>query len=221
MLGGPATKPRKQALQNRSRATVAALIEATARVLVKEGYEKASTNRIAEVAGVSIGSLYQYFPTKEALVFAVVQQHNRDILALVGDALAKVDALPVEEVVRSLVRVAIDAHRMDPKLHKILTEQIPRTPAMDEAGALAKAHDVLRSYLHARRDELGVNDVNLAAFICATSIEALAHNAVLHHAEFAEDEIRRLTEETVRLITGFLIGGDQAEQSTKMYQRRA
>jgi AcrR family transcriptional regulator len=62
------TKPRKSAAQERSRATVDALVEATARILVKEGFDKASTNRIAAVAGVSIGSLYQYFPSKEALV---------------------------------------------------------------------------------------------------------------------------------------------------------
>jgi AcrR family transcriptional regulator len=62
MARRPLVKPRKTATQERSRATVDALVEATARILVKEGYDKASTNRIAEVAGVSVGSLYQYFP---------------------------------------------------------------------------------------------------------------------------------------------------------------
>src|SRR5438552_525696 len=57
----PQTNPRKTASQNRSRLTVDALVEATARVLIKEGYDRASTNKIAAVAGVSIGSLYQYF----------------------------------------------------------------------------------------------------------------------------------------------------------------
>jgi AcrR family transcriptional regulator len=58
------------------RATVDALVEATARILVKEGFDKASTNRIAEVAGVSVDSLYQYFPGKEALVAAVIESHQ-------------------------------------------------------------------------------------------------------------------------------------------------
>jgi hypothetical protein len=62
------TNPRKSALQKRSRVTVDALLEATARILIREGFDKASTNRIAEVAGVSVGSLYQYFPNKEALI---------------------------------------------------------------------------------------------------------------------------------------------------------
>ena len=75
MARRPATKPRKHASQERSRATVDALIEATARILVREGFDKASTNRIAEVAGVGVGSLYQYYPGKEALVAAVIDRH--------------------------------------------------------------------------------------------------------------------------------------------------
>jgi AcrR family transcriptional regulator len=60
------TNPRKLASQERSRVTVDALLGATARILVKDCYDRASTNRIAHLAGVSIGSLYQYFPSKEA-----------------------------------------------------------------------------------------------------------------------------------------------------------
>jgi AcrR family transcriptional regulator len=66
MAAKPRTNPRKLASQERSRLTVDALLEATARILVKDSYDRASTNRIADAAGVSIGSLYQYFPSKEA-----------------------------------------------------------------------------------------------------------------------------------------------------------
>ena len=77
MARKPLTNPRKYASQDRSRATVDALVEATARILIREGFDKASTNRIAEVAGVSVGSLYQYFPSKEALVAALIDRHNQ------------------------------------------------------------------------------------------------------------------------------------------------
>src|SRR5690606_15486071 len=106
MARKPPTKPRKAAIQQRSRATVDALVEATARILVREGFDKASTNRIAEVAGVSVGSLYQYFPGKEALVAAVIERHQQEIMQTVRGELAEVLSQPVDEAVRKLVAVA-------------------------------------------------------------------------------------------------------------------
>ena len=69
------------------------LIDATARLLVKEGFDTASTNKIAQDAGVSIGSLYQYFPGKEALVAAVIDRHNDQVMQVVRQASANVTAL--------------------------------------------------------------------------------------------------------------------------------
>ena len=83
----------------RSRATVDTLVEATARILVKEGFDKASTNRIAEVAGVSIGSLYQYFPSKESLVAAVIDRHQRQLMEIVFAALDELVPGPPRELV--------------------------------------------------------------------------------------------------------------------------
>ncbi len=77
---------RKRPRQQRSRATVEAICVAAARVLASDGYARASTNRIAEVAGVSVGSLYQYFPNKDALVLAVAADHAADM----GDLLERV-----------------------------------------------------------------------------------------------------------------------------------
>src|SRR5262245_64556673 len=127
MAHRPLTSPRKHASQARSRATVDALVEATARILIREGFDRASTNRIAEVAGVSIGSLYQYFPSKEALVAAVIDRHNQHIMQVVGAALTEVAAQPIEQAVRKMVATALEAHRIEPKLHRVLAEQIPRT----------------------------------------------------------------------------------------------
>ncbi len=94
MARRPQTSPRKMASQRRSRSTVDALVEATARVLIKEGYDRASTNKIAAKAGVSIGSLYQYFPSKEALVAAVIERHTQALSQAVSNALLKVAATP-------------------------------------------------------------------------------------------------------------------------------
>jgi AcrR family transcriptional regulator len=206
MARQPVTKPRKNASQKRSRATVDALVEATARILVREGFDKASTNRIAEVAGVSVGSLYQYFPGKEALVAAVIDRHNQDIMQVVHRALAEVAAQPIETAVRRLVAVAIEAHRIDPKLHRVLAEQIPRTGRLANVEAFNRDISALfRAYLERHRDEIRAIDLGLAAFVCVTSIEALAHTAVLHRSEKLSDEmVGTLVEETTRLVVGYL-----------------
>jgi len=206
MARRPPTKPRKHASQERSRATVDALIEATARILVREGFDKASTNRIAEEAGVSVGSLYQYYPSKEALVAAVVDRHNREIMQLVRGALADVASQPIEKAVRRVVAAAIEAHRVDPKLHRVLAEQIPRTERLATVEPVNReAFALLRAYLEEHSDELRTVDLDLAAFVCATSIEALTHNAVLHRSDMLSDEAAAtLVDEATRLVVGYL-----------------
>jgi AcrR family transcriptional regulator len=200
------TKPRKNASQERSRATVDALVEATARILVKEGFDKASTNRIAEKAGVSIGSLYQYFPTKEALVAAVIDRHHRDLRQVIGTALTNVAALPLEQAVRTLATLAIQSHRVDPQLHCVLAEQIPRTGRLKDVDALIRqSREMFRSYLEIHRKEIRDVDPELAAFVCVTTIEALSHAAVLHHPEFAADgAMEELVDEATRLVVRYL-----------------
>lgn len=206
MARRPLTQPRKHASQRRSRATVDALIEATARILIKEGFDKASTNRIAEQAGVSVGSLYQYFPSKEALVAAVIDRHHEQLMQIVRNELAEVAAQPVEHAVRRLVAAAIEAHRIDPKLHRVLAEQIPRTGRLENVEAFNReAHALFRAYLEEHSNELRVLDLDLAAFVCVTSIEALTHTAVLHHSKTLSDTaLRKLIEEATRLVVGYL-----------------
>jgi AcrR family transcriptional regulator len=206
MARKPQTNPRKSASQKRSRVTVGALVEATARVLIKEGYDKASTNRIAAVAGVSIGSLYQYFPSKEALVAAVIDRHTDELQQVVRDAFVKIAASPVEVAARELVSVGIDAHRVDPKLHRVLSEQIPRVGRLEnvEAGVQA-GYALIRGYLEAHRDEVDVADTDIAAFICVTALEALTHAAVLHRPDIlAGEKAGRFVDDVTGLVVRYL-----------------
>lgn len=200
------TSPRKLASQERSRLTVDALLEATARVLIKEGYDRASTNRIAEVAGVSIGSLYQYFPSKEALVVAVIDRHMQEVSQVTRSALLKVAARPIEVAAREFVSVAIDAHRVNPKLHGVLAEQIPRVGRLENIEAnVREGYALVRGYLEAHRDEIDVADLDLAAFVLVTVVEALTHAAVLRRPDIlADDKARRFVDDVTRLVVRYL-----------------
>ena len=200
------TNPRKSASQERSRLTVDALLEATARILVREGYDKASTNRIAEVAGVSIGSLYQYFPSKEALVAAVIDRHAQQVSQVTLNALVKVAARPIGVAAREFVSVAIEAHRVDPKLHGVLAEQIPRVGRLENIEAnVREGYALVRGYLEAHRDEIDVADLDLAAFVLVTVVEALTHAAVLRRPDILSDEkAGRFVDDVTRLVVRYL-----------------
>lgn len=206
MAQPPLTTPRKRASQDRSRATVEALVEATARILVRDGFDSASTNRIAAEAGASVGSLYQYFPGKEALVAAVVARHNQALMSVVREALAEVADAPLAPGVRRLIEAAVAAHRVDPDLHRVLAEQIPRIGALEEVGAFNRGYyDLFRAYLAGHAEELRTLDLDLAAFVSVTAIEALTHTVVLHRPEFLTGEaVERLVDEATRLLLGYL-----------------
>jgi AcrR family transcriptional regulator len=199
------TNPRKSASQERSRATVQALLDATARVLTREGYDRASTNRIAATAGVSVGSLYQYFPNKEALVAALVARHNQEMLDLLREALKEVASLDLATAIAKLVRAAVDAHRVDPALHRVFDEQVPRMGQLAKIEALqGETFQLVRSYLEERRDEISVRDLDSATSILVTTVEALTHQFVIHRPGAPARDRDRFIDEVTRLVVGYL-----------------
>ncbi len=199
----PRTAPRKQPSQERSRATLDAILTATARVLQRDGFDRASTNRIADAAGVSIGSLYQYFPSKEALVAALADRHMERMSRVLTDGMEAVARAPLAAAVGRLVDLMLRAHAVDPRLHAILIEQVPRI------GRLERVHQVeahlaklVRDYLEAHRRELRPKNLELAAFVVVQLIEALTHAATLHHPERLADG--RLAREIATVVLRYL-----------------
>src|SRR5215475_14023896 len=110
--------PRKTPRQDRSRATVEALLDATADILTRQGYAKLTTNRIAERAGVNIASLYQYFPGKEAIVAELRRRHGAEQRAAVRSVLSERRGRGFEATLRALVSTGIAAHAVSPALHR-------------------------------------------------------------------------------------------------------
>lgn len=200
-----ATNPRKSASQERAKMTVEAILDATARVLVREGYARTSTNRIATVAGVSIGSLYQYFPNKESLVAALVARHNRKILSLLENTMQECTSEDLNSTMRELVRAMIAAYRVDPELHRILMEEVPRIGKLAEVEAIRKDMlHLVRYYLDQCKDNVELKDLNMAAFICATTVEALTHAIVLNDCSHVPSDEATIVEHITRMIAGYL-----------------
>ena len=107
---------RRRPRQRRARETFESVLDAVIRILKREGSGAMTTNRIAEVAGVSIGSVYQYFPDKRAIFTALHQRHVDHIDRMVQNKLVEHAASSLEDLVRAMVEAMIEAHATDPEL---------------------------------------------------------------------------------------------------------
>ncbi|WP_369638996.1 TetR/AcrR family transcriptional regulator [Nocardia sp. JMUB6875] len=125
----PAPPPRRTPQQDRSRAMVARIVDAGQRVLITHGYDGASTNRIAAEADISPGSLYQYFPNKDAVVAAVIERYTRDVTELVRAKVLSNIGRPPEVSVPETISDLMDALGNDRELLRAVVEQTPRLSA--------------------------------------------------------------------------------------------
>lgn len=204
------TTPRKEPAQARSKALVDAIIEATARVLIARGLEGLNTNEVAAVAGVSVGSLYQYFPSKEALLASLIERELGDDMtqayALLEAAGDEVQAV-VEGFCHHMVLRACAQH----KLHAQLLPLVPHL----ERDALVKARfgalsQALTGWLWARRAQLGESwralpDERFEARVVITlrALEAMLNTAKIEHPSSLETP-ELLTQDMVQVARALL-----------------
>ncbi|MEO8876410.1 MAG: TetR/AcrR family transcriptional regulator [Polyangiaceae bacterium] len=201
------TTPRKTPNQDRAKATVEAILTATAQVLVKDGYDGASTNKIAAQAGVSIGSLYQYFPSKEALVAELLDRHLADMMHVFDETVLRVADAPIPVATCELVHAMIEAHAINPKLHKIFAEQTPRTGRLQRIGEIERyVADRLRVYLEMHRAALRPKNLDLAVFLLVQLVEAAGHGVVLNPRQAFDTE--ELAREVSNICLAYLLGPD-------------
>src|SRR5262250_264493 len=104
-----AYEPRKTPVQTRAAVTVEAISEATIQVLLSHGADRLTTTRVAERAGVSVGTLYQYYPNKQSLLFAVFEDHLDTVSRAVETACADACHKPMSEMIRQVVEAFVDA----------------------------------------------------------------------------------------------------------------
>jgi AcrR family transcriptional regulator len=186
---------------------VESILQAAAEIFAKYGYARATTNRIAERAGVSIGSLYQYFPNKDCLFVHLLRGHRAELHAVVEAALARLadPATPIDDAVRWLLREVVKLHETNPPLTAALSAAVlGESPSAREA----------------RKDEDGVSQVRLMSSVLAGRADARRGDhdvmaAVLNQAASQltrwlvhdappELDRRTLLDETVQLLVRYL-----------------
>jgi AcrR family transcriptional regulator len=170
---------RRRPKQRRARQTVEAILDAVVRILKREGVAAITTNRIAEVAGVSIGSVYQYFPDKRAIFIAVHRRHIEEIDRMVENKLIEHAASSLDRLMDAMVEAMIDAHTADPELYELLLTEVPHR-ADGTRDFATRLHGAFRLAISARAHELKKRrDLDKVVFIVTHMVESLAHGAVL------------------------------------------
>jgi AcrR family transcriptional regulator len=194
----PPERARRSARQERSQETVQIVLEAGAQVLCKRGYAGATTNHIAEAAGVSVGTIYQYFASKDDLFDALVRNYFTEVIERVGAD--PIDPwLPFEVSVRKAVERGLLAQRFGPQILRAL-EQVPNA-VLRRRLAEGKQEVIVyfRELLEAYRDSLRPIDLDRAATLLLNASEGIGYN------EPQDRYDQRLIDELTSLIVRYLV----------------
>ena len=171
--------PRKSPSQERSRRTVDRILDAATRIFHEQGYTGATTNDIADEADVSVGSLYQYFPNKDALLVALTQRHitttTTDLTNLLLDLPRDSD---LETTFRTVVDFLVSQHDLD-DLHLLVMHQAPRTHDINLSLEHAKSHLVELTSQILRTKITDSRKRNLVARMVVATIDASVHDVIL------------------------------------------
>ena len=195
-------EPRKTPVQARSAVTVEAISEATVQVLLSHGVDRLTTTRVAARAGVSVGTLYQYFPNKDALLFAVLESHLDKVAAVLTNACEQSHGLPLAAMVKAVVEPFVDTKmaRTDVSLalYRIAAD-LGGVKLVKSVGE--RSNRALETMLVTAADA-EFEDVKFAARMMMASMAGTTRAVLEAGAQPAT--VRRLREHLVLLCCGYL-----------------
>lgn len=182
------------------------ILTAAAQVFEALGYARGTTNRIAERAGVSVGTLYQYFPSKEAVAVALLEAHiretNRKLHEWVGHMVSKRHGL--REAIQDYILGILEVHEARPRLQHMLLEETPLPERLHHVLADAEHEAIqamagwLRLFPEVRREAL-----DRSAYLVIHAVESLTHRFAAHPDERALDETQFVAE-LVAMLEAYL-----------------
>lgn len=195
-------QPRKTPRQRRSQETVAAILEASARILELDGLSGFNTNAVALCAGVSIGSLYQFFPSKNAILVALIEKYEAVMYVQFREIFNLIHGYSLEHSLQMLIRTMLETHRDRPALHRI--------PEAAEDRLLGDAtwqpldyrlKDMLVNMLREHRDSVQVRCRPEVVDDLICIVRALINAAL----ERGETRWKRMEKRLMRAVKGYLL----------------
>lgn len=165
---------RREPKQNRSRQTVEAVLEAVQLVVKRHGPKAITTNRIAEAAGVSIGSLYQYFPDKRSIFLALHERHVDEVRLVIEQTMAACASTPLDVFAGELVQGLMNVHADVSDLHAVVSSAMPET----SLGFSEALHHTFAGVLSCTdRDRYSTDETTRMLFVLPRMVESLVHGA--------------------------------------------
>jgi AcrR family transcriptional regulator len=202
--------PRKPPQQQRSRETVSAVLDATIRIFEQEGPEAATTSRIAEVAGVSVGTLYQYFANRDAILDALQAREFERASELMQRLLFTEPRLSERELARRVVAQLLALYRAAPALHCVLAVEGLRVTPTERVHAFDRhIVDTIRRFLPLLGGKLRRRKLEASAFVIYQSVRATMLAYMLERPPEMEDA--DVVEELSDLIVRYLIRANDSE----------
>lgn len=199
--------PRKSPTQERARATVEAILEAAVDLFSSRGYARTSTNHIARRAGVSVGSLYQYFPNKDAVLTELLARHLAAVESAISGCLPLIrdPAVPLRDGMRRLLERLREVHDSDPRLSRAIEQQAGQMPVVPEGLAIyRRGHVASVTEILSTRPDVRPGNHALMAVVLSEIAEAVS--GILVHGtpgRFGRDE---LLDEAVEAICRYVEG---------------
>jgi AcrR family transcriptional regulator len=185
---------------------VEAILDATTRILVKDGYVRLTTNSVAEIAGISIGSLYQYFPNRDALINGVAQRYSDKMKSELSEILIQTKPNGLRAAVTAMVQGIAARNATNPALNHILNHELPRLGNMEWRDDIAaRSLAIADGLLSAHRSELRSDiDQKTAAFLLAKTVEAVMTS--MGQAQKARLKKAAIESSLIEMLLLFLLG---------------
>lgn len=193
---------RKTPTQSRALKTREAIVEAAFQILTKEGEAAVTTNRIAERAGVSVGSVYQYFNDKDAILLALINRERDAMAARIGKELEGVGEAEVEAVTRRIIHAVIEAFRARRGARRLV--MVMALKRMEEGGGKGvEAVAALTAAAAARNQPQGGRSITpVSAYVLTRAVANTIRGAVIENSKFLDDP--QFEDELVRLALAYL-----------------
>jgi AcrR family transcriptional regulator len=200
-------KPRKLPRQERARVTVEAILDAATRIFAERGYAGTTTNDVATTAGISIGSLYQYYPNKDAIIADLQARHVIQVRDAVVAAITSTQTASLDDAIRAIVRAEMDVHLASPRFNRLLEFDFALfdVPAEDDPISI-EMKTLLRDVFARHRSRIAVKDLDWATSVVMRTLTAHIHGMLLDAV--TEIDRTRIEDAVVASCVGYLTFAD-------------